>query len=76
MSKHPEPTETTQKAFIVRLTLREMQCIANAVAGFYNMAHGQELHISPAQTISINSALRKMKDAKAAGADIEVVQSL
>lgn len=69
----PIPTESDEKAYIVRLTAKEMQCLANACAGFYNVANRDKYHISPEQTVAISSAMHKFKEAEKRGVDIQVV---
>lgn len=75
-SNHPVPNAPKDKVYLVRLTEREMQCIANACAGFINVMNRERVSISPLQTMGMTSALRKMKEADLAGVDIQVVGSL
>lgn len=72
----PLPTGSDEKVYLVRLTEREMQCLAHACAGFYRVANREKLNISPEQSAGIVNALGKMKEANMDGPDIEVVQSL
>lgn len=68
---HPCPPGTDEE-FMVRLTHKEMQCICNAVTGFYNVAARDRLKVSAEQILTIKSGLEKMN--RAIKGDIVVVQ--
>lgn len=73
---HQKPTESNEKAFIVRLTLREMQCIANACSGFLNVMTKERRSVSVEQTAALISSMEKFSKAQKDGVDIQIVRPL
>lgn len=65
--KHLPCPAGTDDEYTVRLTNKEMQCVINAVAGFYNVANRERWKVSAEQTLHIGRALEKMNKASRAG---------
>ena len=51
------------KIYQVKLTEREMQTLANAVAAFYNVANREDAEINPVQTATLQGVMEKFKRA-------------
>ncbi len=71
----PMPDGSHTKLYRVELSEREMQCIANGLAAFFNVVRLQKMMVNPMQTEALLTSLGKFKAALALG-EIRVVTGI
>lgn len=71
----PMPDGSHTKLYRLELSEREMQCMANGLAAFFNVVRLQKMMVNPLQTEALLTSLGKFKAALAAG-EIRVVTGL
>lgn len=71
----PKPTGSPLQEYDLRLTEREMQCVANGLTAFFNVATREKTTINPQQTVELLNVMEKFKAALSKGpANIHLIR--